>query len=56
MAEPEWLVGLVEHPERGNIERFHGAAELLNILLAPARTDETVMALKKKISRVSGYR
>ena len=34
-AEPERVVGLVEHPDNGAVERFSGVAELVNILLAP---------------------
>ncbi len=34
-GEPERVVGLVEHPEDGAVERFSGVAELVNILLAP---------------------
>ncbi|MHB8741679.1 MAG: hypothetical protein ACYC9L_01005 [Sulfuricaulis sp.] len=37
-AEPERVVGLVEHPDNGAIERFSGMAELVNILLAPQQT------------------
>ena len=34
-SEPERVVGLVEHPENGSVERFSGVSELINILLAP---------------------
>ena len=34
-GEPERVVGLVEHPEDGAVERFNGVAELVNILLSP---------------------
>lgn len=37
-GEPERVVGLVEHPEDGAVERFSGVAELVNILLAPPVT------------------
>ncbi|HYA39618.1 MAG TPA: hypothetical protein VEI74_15240 [Candidatus Methylomirabilis sp.] len=41
-AEPGRVIGLVEHPERGTIERFNGVAELLKILLAPTQSAEIV--------------
>ena len=41
-AEPERLVGLVEHPEQGTVERFNGITELLNILLTHTRSAEIV--------------
>lgn len=41
-AEPDRLIGLVEHPERGTTERFNGLTELLNILLAPTPSAEVV--------------
>ncbi len=34
-SEPERVVGLVEHPENGAVERFNGLSELINILLTP---------------------
>jgi hypothetical protein len=34
-AQPEKVVGLVEHPEDGATERFSGMSELVNILLTP---------------------
>ncbi|MBI3779109.1 MAG: hypothetical protein HY274_09410 [Gammaproteobacteria bacterium] len=34
-SEPERVVGLVEHPENGAVERFSGVSELVNILLTP---------------------
>lgn len=34
-SEPERVVGLVEHPENGAVERFSGLSELVNILLTP---------------------
>ena len=37
-TEPERVVGLVEHPENGAVERFSGMAELINILLSPPQT------------------
>jgi len=37
-SEPERVVGLVEHPENGAVERFSGVAELINILLSPSQT------------------
>jgi len=37
-SEPERVVGLVEHPENGAVERFSGVAELVNILLATPQT------------------
>ena len=33
-TEPEQVVGLVEHPENGVVERFNGITELVNILLS----------------------
>ena len=48
-TEPERVVGLVEHPENGAVERFSGVAELVNILLSPPQTvtDSATMAIKK---------
>jgi len=40
-SEPERVVGLVEHPENGAVERFSGVSELVNILLS---TPQTVLA------------
>jgi len=37
-SEPERVVGLVEHPENGAVERFSGVAELVNILLSTPQT------------------
>ncbi|MHB8624107.1 MAG: hypothetical protein ACYC9J_02320 [Sulfuricaulis sp.] len=45
-AEPERVVGLVEHPDNGAVERFSGMAELVNILLAPQQTDVATPAAK----------
>ncbi len=41
-AEPERVIGLVEHPEQGTTERFNGITELLNILLAHTQSAEIV--------------
>jgi len=41
-TEPERVVGLVEHPEQGTVERFNGIAELLKILLAHTQSAEIV--------------
>lgn len=45
-AEPERVVGLVEHPENGAVERFSGVAELVSILLAPQQNHMAVTAEK----------
>ena len=47
-SDPEQVVGLVEHPENGNVERFSGVVELVNILLTPqqASTDSMPLAVK----------
>lgn len=51
-SEPERVVGLVEHPENGAVERFSGVAELVNILLSPpqAVTAATSLEIKKSNS------
>lgn len=41
-AEPERVIGLVEHPEQGTVERFNGIAELLKILLTHTQSAEIV--------------
>lgn len=45
-AEPERVVGLVEHPDNGEVERFSGVAELVRILLAPQHNHVAVTAEK----------
>lgn len=45
-AEPERVVGLVEHPDNGAVERFSGVAELVSILLAPQQNHMAVTAEK----------
>ncbi len=45
-AEPERVVGLVENPDNGAVERFSGVAELVNILLAPQQNNMPVSAEK----------
>ena len=52
-AEPDRIVGLVEHPEQGTVERFSGVSELVNILLTPIRATETVAVLEDKKNRAS---
>ncbi len=47
-SDPEQLVGLVEHPENGNVERFSGVVELVNILLTPQQTFTDSMPLTVK--------
>ena len=47
-SDPEQLVGLVEHPENGNVERFSGVVELVNILLAPPQVSTASMPLAVK--------
>ncbi len=37
-SEPERVVGLVEHPENGAVQRFSDVAELVNILLSTPQT------------------
>jgi hypothetical protein len=46
VADPERLIGVVEHPERGTRERFHDAAGLLHILLTPCATAEIITTLE----------
>lgn len=48
-SEPERVVGMVEHPENGAVERFSGVAELVNILLSPPQTatNSASMVVKK---------
>lgn len=41
-AEPERVVGLVEHPDNGAVERFSGVTELVSILLAPPQNHVAV--------------
>lgn len=41
-AEPERVIGLVEHPEQGTVARFNDIAELLNILLTHTPSAEIV--------------
>ena len=48
-AQPEKVVGLVEHPEDGSTERFSGMSELVNILLTPAQLAKTVAAPEEEI-------
>lgn len=55
-AEPNQVVGLVEHPEQGTTERFSDVTELMNILLAPAQAAETVTAPEEKKNRASAGR
>lgn len=45
-AEPEHVVGLVEHPDNGAVERFSGMAELVNILLTPQQSHVAVAVEK----------
>ena len=52
-AEPDLVVGLVEHPEQGTVERFSGVSELVNILLTPTQATETVAAPEEKKNRAS---
>jgi hypothetical protein len=47
-SEPEKVVGLVEHPENGAVERFSGVAELLNILLSPQQVTAATASLVAK--------
>jgi uncharacterized OB-fold protein len=47
-AEPERVIGLVEHPEQGTVERFNDAAELLNILLTHTQSAEIVAPLEER--------
>lgn len=48
VAEPDRIVGLVEHPEQGTVERFNGVSELIRILLAPIRAAESAAAPEEK--------
>lgn len=45
------VVGLVEHPAQGTMERFSGVNELVNILLTPTPTAEIVAASEDEESR-----
>lgn len=45
-AEPERVVGLVEHPDNGEVERFSGMAELVSILLTPQQSHVAVAVEK----------
>lgn len=47
-AEPERIVGLVEHPEQGTVERFNGATDLVRILLEPAPAIGAVKGLEEE--------
>ncbi len=51
-AEPNRVVGLVEHPEQGTMERFNGVTELIKILLAPPQAAETAAAPEER-NRIS---
>lgn len=47
-AEPNRVVGLIEHPEQGTVERFNGVTELIKILLAPTQATETVTTSEER--------
>ncbi|MGE5241097.1 MAG: hypothetical protein ACM3NI_05560 [Bacteroidota bacterium] len=47
-TEPERLVGLVEHPEQGTVEKFNGIAELLKILLAHTQSAEIIATSEER--------
>ena len=47
-AEPEQVIGLVEYPEQGTVERFNGATELMRILLTPTKSAEIVAVSEEK--------
>lgn len=47
-AQRDRIVGLVEHPAQGTVEKFSGVNELMNILLAPMQSAETVAAPKEE--------
>jgi hypothetical protein len=49
-SEPDRVVGLVEHPENGAVERFSGVAELVSILLSPMQAVTTSASLTIKKS------
>ena len=55
-SEPERVVGLVEHPENGAVERFSGVAELVNILLSPPQTVTAATPLEMKKSNDTNNR
>lgn len=41
-AQRDRVIGLVEHPAQGTVEKFSGANELMNILLTPTQSAEVV--------------
>jgi hypothetical protein len=43
-GEPNRVVGVVEHPEQGMVERFNGTGELMKILTTATCSMETVAA------------
>ena len=53
-AEPERVIGLVEHPEQGTVERFNGIAELLNILLTRTPSAEIVATPEERDENRAG--
>lgn len=55
-AQRDRVVGLVEHPAQGTVERFSGVNELVNILLTPTPIAETVAAPEEEESRANADR
>ena len=52
-AQRDRVIGLVEHPVQGTVEKFSGVNALMNILLTPTQTAEPVAAPEEEKKRAN---